>query len=296
MTESTGFIGLGIMGKPMALNLIKAGHKLAVYNRTVAKAAPLEAEGARVAASPADAVRDANIVVMIVSDSAAVEEIVTGKGGILESLRPGTLVIDSSTISPTVSRKMACLVAGKGASWLDAPVTGSKQGAKEGKLTFMIGGDRKDFNRAMPVLGVLGKKHVYCGQHGLGLSAKLALNAIQAAMVEAFSEGFVLATKSGVQPETLWEIIQASMARAVLTDIKGPLIFKGNFAPNFPLRLMHKDLELATEAAYAQSVPMPGLAAIKEVYMAARAQGKGDQDYAAVITLLEELAGVQVRS
>jgi len=296
MPESIGFIGLGIMGQPMALNLIKAGHKLAVYNRTTAKAAALQAAGARAASSPADAARDANVVMMIVSDSAAVEEVVAGKGGILESLRAGTLVIDSSTISPAVSRKMACLVAGKGASWLDAPVTGSKHGAEKGELTFMMGGDRAAFDRALPILQVLGKKHIYCGSHGLGLSAKLAQNTIQATMIEVFCEGFVLATKAGVRPETMLEIIQSSLARAALTDFKAPFIFKGDFTPYFPLKLMHKDLELAAEAGYAQGVPMPALAAVKEVYMAAKAQGKGDLDYAAIITFLEELAGVKVRT
>jgi 3-hydroxyisobutyrate dehydrogenase-like beta-hydroxyacid dehydrogenase len=296
MPESIGFIGLGIMGQPMALNLIKAGHKLSVYNRTAAKAAALQAAGAHVASSSAEAARDANVVMMIVSDSAAVEEVVTGKGGILESLRAGTLVIDSSTISPTVSRKMACLVAGKGASWLDAPVTGSKHGAEKGELTFMIGGDRAAFDRALPILQVLGKKHIYCGAQGLGLSAKLAQNTIQATMLEVFCEGFVLAAKAGVRPETMLEIIQSSLARAALTDFKAPFIFKGDFTPYFPLKLMHKDLELAAEAGYAQGVPMPALAAVKEVYMAAKAQGKGDLDYAAIVTFLEELAGVKVRT
>ena len=296
MVESIGFIGLGIMGQPMALNLAKAGHKLAVYNRTPGKAGALEAAGARVAASPADAVRDASIVAIIVSDSAAVEAVVTGKDGILETLRHGAIVIDSSTISPTVSRKMACMAAGKGASWLDAAVTGSKHGAEKGELTFMIGGDRATFDRAMPILQLLGKKHIYCGLHGLGLSAKLAQNTIQATMVEVFCEGFVLAAKAGVRPETMLEIIQSSMARAGITDFKAPFIFKGDFTPYFPLKLMHKDLELAAEAGYAQGVPMPVLAAVKEVYMAAKAQGKGDLDYAAIVTFLEELAGVKVRT
>ena len=296
MPETIGFIGLGIMGQPMALNLAKAGHKLAVYNRTPGKTAALEAVGARVAISPADAVRDASVVMMIVSDSTAVENVVTGKDGILETLRSGTIIIDSSTISPAVSRKMACMAAGKGASWLDAPVTGSKHGAEKGELTYMIGGDRETFDRAMPILQLLGKKHIYCGPHGLGLSAKLAQNTIQATMVEVFCEGFVLATKAGVRPETMMEIVQSSMARSGITDFKAPFIFKGDFTPYFPLKLMHKDLELAAEAGYAQSVPMPVLGVVKEIYMAAKAQGKGDQDYAAIVTFLEELAGVKVRT
>jgi 3-hydroxyisobutyrate dehydrogenase/2-hydroxy-3-oxopropionate reductase len=296
MPQSVGFIGLGIMGQPMALNLLQAGFKLRVYNRTAGKAAPLEQAGAAVAISPAEVARDADFVVIIVSDSAAVEEVTLGKGGLLETVRAGAIVIDSSTISPAVSRKMACQAAGKGASWLDAAVTGSKHGAEKGELTFMVGGDRETFERALPVLKVLGKKHIYCGQHGLGLAAKLAQNTIQATMVEVFCEGFVLATKAGVPPQTMLEIIQSSMARANLTDFKAPFIFQGDFTPYFPLKLMHKDLELAMEAAYAQNVPMPTLASVKEVYSAAKAQGKGDLDYAAVITFLEELAGVKVRT
>jgi 3-hydroxyisobutyrate dehydrogenase/2-hydroxy-3-oxopropionate reductase len=296
MAQKIGFIGLGIMGQPMALRLAQAGHLLAVYNRTPGKSAALEAAGARVASSPADAARDADVVMIIVSDSAAVEGVVTAPGGILETLRSGAVVIDSSTISPAVSRKMACLAADKGASWLDAAVTGSKHGAEKGELTFMVGGDREVFDRATPILQMLGKKLIYCGLHGLGLSAKLAQNLIQGTMLESFCEGFVLATKAGVRPETMMEIIQSSMARAGLTDFKAPFIFKGDFAPYFPLKLMHKDLELAAEAGYAHGVPLPVLAAAKEVYMAAKAQGKGDQDYAAIVTFLEELAGVKVRT
>jgi len=224
------------------------------------------------------------------------EEVVTGKGGMLETIRPGAIVIDSSTISPVASRKFACKVAGRGASWLDAPVTGSKHLAEKGELTYMVGGDREAFDRAMPVLQVLGKKHIYCGAHGLGLAAKLAQNVIQSTMVEIFCEGFVLAAKAGLKPETMMEVIQGSMARASLTDFKAPFIFRGDFTPYFPLKLMHKDLMLALESAYAQNVPMPAAAAVKEVYGAAKAQGKGELDYAAVVTVLEELAKVQVRA
>jgi len=296
MPQKIAFLGLGIMGQPMARNLIKAGYDVTVYNRTPDKTKPLAEAGASVAASPADAARDAEIIWSIVSDTAAMEEVVLGSAGILSSIREGAVFIDSSTISPTVSRKFACHLAGKGAKMLDAPVTGSKHGAEKGELTFMIGGDRDVYERMLPVLDVQGKKHIYCGAHGSGLSAKLAQNAIQATMVEVFCEGFVLATKAGVLPETMLEIIQSSMARASLTDFKAPFIFRGDFTPYFPLKLMHKDLELAMEAAYAQNVPMPTTAAVKETYGAAKAQGKGNLDYASVVTFLEELAGVKVRA
>jgi 3-hydroxyisobutyrate dehydrogenase-like beta-hydroxyacid dehydrogenase len=296
MAESVGFIGLGIMGEPMAMNLVKAGYQVSVFNRTHDKARALERAGARVASSPADAARGADYVMTIVSDSAASEEVIMGKDGVLQTVRPGAIVIDSATISPVVSRRLACATAGKKASFLDAPVTGSKHGAEKGELTFMIGGDRETFERALPLLKVLGKKHIYCGAHGAGLSAKLAQNAIQSTMVEIFCEGFVLAAKSGVKPEVMFEIVQNSLARAALTDFKAPFIFKGDFTPYFPLKWMHKDVTLAMEAAYSQGVPMPVTAAVKEVYASARAQGKGDLDYAAVVTFLEELAGVKVRA
>ncbi|HEX5481240.1 MAG TPA: NAD(P)-dependent oxidoreductase [Terriglobia bacterium] len=296
MPQTIGFIGLGIMGQPMALNLVKAGHRVTVFNRTKSKCEALEKAGARAASTPAEAAREAEIVMTIVSDTAAMEEVTLGENGIFETLHPGAVLIDSSTISPAVSRKLACHTAGKGAQMLDAPVTGSKHGAEKGELTFMIGGERQALDRVMPVLQVLGKKHIYCGLHGSGLAAKVAQNAIQATMVEIFCEGFVLAAKAGVKPETMFEIIQSSMAQAKLTDFKAPFIFKGDFTPYFPLKWMHKDLELAMESAYAQDVSMPAAAAVKEVYGAAKAKGKGDLDYAAVITFLEEIAGVQVRA
>ena len=296
MAQTIGFIGIGIMGQPMALNLAKAGYKLAVYNRTQSKTEPLERAGARVVSSPAEAARDADVIFTIVSDNAAVEQVVSGKDGVLETIRPGAVLIDSSTISPVVSRKLACHVAGKGARMLDAPVTGSKHGAEKGELTFMIGGEREALDRMMEVLKVLGKKHIYCGENGKGLAAKLSMNAILATTIAIFSEGFVAATKAGVNPQVLLEIMQASLARSAIVDFKAPFVFRGDFVPYFPLQLMHKDLELAMEAAYAQNFPMPVTAAVKEVYGAARAQGKGDLDYAGVITFFEEMAGVKVRT
>jgi len=296
MPQSIGFIGLGIMGQPMALNLIRNGFEVSAWNRTRSKADAVEKAGGRIASTPAEAVREADVVMMIVSDSAAVQEVVAGKGGILEALRPGMIVVDCSTISPEVSRRLTAQAASRGASWLDAPVTGSKHGAEKGDLTFMIGGDQEALERVMPVLKALGKKHIYCGAQSLGLSAKLVQNAIQSTMVEIFSEGFVMAVKAGVKPQTMMEIIQSSLARSALIDFKSPFVFKGDFTPYFPLKLMHKDLGLAMEAAYALNVPMPIAAAVKEVYGAVKAKGKGDLDYAAVITLFEELAGANVRA
>jgi len=296
MRQSIGFIGLGIMGQPMALNLVKAGFEVTVFNRTRSKAEPLERAGARVASTPGEAARDAEVIISIVSDTAAMEAVVGGQNGVLQTIRAGAVLIDSSTISPEVSRKFASQLASRGAKMLDAPVTGSKHGAEKGELTFMIGGAREVMEQVLPVLKVLGKKHIYCGSHGLGLAAKLAMNSILATTLEVFAEGFVLGAKAGVSPETLLEIMQSSLARASIVDFKAPFVFRGDFTPYFPLKLMHKDLELAMETAYAHGVVMPTTAAVKETYGAAKAQGKGDLDYAAVITFLEELAGAQVRA
>jgi 3-hydroxyisobutyrate dehydrogenase-like beta-hydroxyacid dehydrogenase len=295
MAQEIGFIGLGIMGAPMALNLVRAGFSVTAYNRTRSKGEALERAGARMAGTPAEAARDAEVIVAIVSDTAAMEEVVLGRGGVVETIHSGAILIDSSTISPAASRKLAAHLSTKGAAMLDAPVTGSKHGAEKGELTFMIGGERETLERAMPILKVLGKRHIYCGSQGLGLSAKLAMNAVLATMVEIFAEGFVMAKKAGVPPATLLEIMQSSLARSGIIDFKAPFVFKGDFTPYFPLKLMHKDLELAMEAAYAQGTPMPATAVVKEVYGAARAQGQGDQDYVAVIRFLEGLAGVEVR-
>jgi 3-hydroxyisobutyrate dehydrogenase-like beta-hydroxyacid dehydrogenase len=296
MSQSIAFIGMGLMGQPMSLNLVNAGFTVTVFNRDRSKAEPLERAGAKVALNPGDAARNADVVYLIVSDSAAVEAVVAGKDGFLETLRPGAVVIDSSTISPVVSQRLAAKVSAKGGRWLDAPVTGSKHLAAKGELTFMIGGDRDVLDAMMPVLNALGKKFIHCGPQGAGLAAKLAQNAIQATMVEIFAEAFVMATKAGVRPEALLEVIQSSLARSGLIDFKAPFVFKGDFSPYFSLKLMHKDLNLAIENAYALNVPMPATATVKETYGLAKAQGKGDLDYAAVITLFEEVSGVTVRA
>ena len=295
MPTEVGFIGLGIMGRPMALNLVKAGYKLTVYNRTASKAEPLKAAGATVASTPAEAVKNAEFIVSIVSDTAAMEEVVTGKGGALEKLRSGAVWIDSSTISPVVSVKLSRLMEARGAKLLDAPVTGSKHGAEKGELLFMIGGEEDPLKKAGPLIDVMGKKYIHLGGNGNGLSCKVSMNAILATQLLIFCESVLVAKKAGVDPQQFLEVMQSSFARSHLVDFKAPFIFKGDFTPYFPLGLMHKDLNLALENAYANNAPMPTAAAVKEVFGAGRAQGKGELDIGAVITVLEDLTGEKVR-
>ncbi len=295
MATEVGFIGLGIMRTPMALNLIKAGYSVTAYNRTASKAEPVKQAGGKIVATPAEAVAKAEFVVSVVSDSAAMEEVVCGKGGGLETLRSGAVWIDSSTISPVVSVKLAGLMKEKGAGLLDAPMTGSKHGAEQGELLFMLGGEQETLDKAMPVLEVMGKKFIHLGGNGKGLSCKVAMNAILATQLQIFCEGILAATKAGVDPQQFLDVMQGSFARSHIVDFKAPFIFKGDFTPYFPLSLMHKDLSLALENAYANNVPMPTAAVVKELYGAAKAQGKGDLDYAAVITMLEDITGEKVR-
>lgn len=296
MANKVGFIGLGIMGQPMALNLIKAGYKLTVYNRTTSKTESLKKAGATVALTPAEAVKKADFVVSIVSDTAAMEEVVAGKGGAMESLQSGTVWIDSSTISPTFSVKLSRLMEARGTELLDAPVTGSKHGAEKGELLFMIGGKNETLMKAKPLIDVLGKKYIHLGSNGKGLSCKVSMNAILATQLLIFCEAVLVAKKSGVDPQLFLDVMQSSFARSHLVDFKAPFIFKGDFTPHFPLGLMHKDLSLALENAYANNTPMPTAAAVKEVFGAGKAQGKGDLDIGAVITVLEDLTGEKVRA
>lgn len=277
-------LGLGLMGRPMAANLAKAGFALTIWNRTRARADELAATHAavRVAATPAEAATQSDVVLTIVSDPPALEDVLWSANGVLTGLQRGALLIDSSTVSPALARKAAAAAKAKGAAFLDAPVTGGTWGAEKGELVFMIGGAAADYERALPVLQALGKRFFHLGGHGAGQTVKLAMNSILALQVQAFAEAAALVRGSGIAGEKLFEVLQSSMARNPVLDVKGPLILKDEFAPSFPLRLMHKDLGLALELASQTGVPLPATAAARETYNAVRGAAKEDLDYAAV--------------
>ncbi len=277
-------LGLGLMGRPMAANLAKAGFPLTVWNRTQARANEVAAAhaGVRVAATPADAAAQSDVVLTIVSDPPALEEVLWSANGVLAGLQRGALLIDSSTVSPALARKAAAAAKAKGAAFLDAPVTGGTWGAEKGELVFMIGGEAADYERALPVLQAMGKRFFHLGGHGAGQTVKLAMNSILALQVQAFAEAAALVRGSGIAGEKLFEVLQSSMARNPVLDVKGPLILKDEFAPSFPLRLMHKDLGLALELANQTGVPLPATAAARETYNAVRGAAQKDLDYAAV--------------
>lgn len=285
------FFGLGIMGRSMAANLVKAGHEVAVWNRTPGK----DVEGARSAASPADAAQGAEVVWLCVSDTKAVESVLFGADGAETVLTPGMIIADSSTISPSATERFAERVKARGVDYVDAPMTGSKIAAASGSLIFMVGGDEAVLARLEPLFQAMGKQVFHMGKTGKGQATKLVMNLQIALIYEGFAEALTLATKLGVDIEKLVPLVQASMVRSGVVEYKAPFIMKRDFSPNFPLRLMLKDIHLALEAAREARVRLPGLEAVEEVYDLAAEEGHSDLDYAATLTLLEKWAGVEVK-
>ncbi len=285
------FLGLGIMGRAMAANLAKAGHEVAVWNRSAGK----HVEGARMAVSPADAARGAEVVWMCVSDTAAVERVLFSGDGVEGVLEPGMIVADSSTISPSATRKFAERVRARGADYVDAPMTGSKIAAESGQLIFIVGGETATLERIQPLFDAMGKKVIHMGPTGHGQSAKLGGNLMISLMYEGFAEALTLISKLGVARERFMELVNASMIRSGVTDYKAPFVLRRDFSANFPLRLMHKDIHLMLEAAREARVKLPGLETVEEVYEVATEEGSADLDYAATLMLLERWAGVEVQ-
>ncbi len=285
------FLGLGIMGQAMATNLVKAGHEVTMWNRTPGKIV----EGAGVAPTPAAAAQGAEVVWLCLSDTNAVEDVVFGKDGAEGSLAEGMVIADSSTIAPAATVKFAERVRAKGAAWVDAPMTGSKIGARDGTLVFIVGGDDAPVERLKPLFAAMGKKIFRMGETGKGQATKLVMNLQIAMIFEGFAEALTLATKLGVDTQQLLALIDATMVRSGVVDYKAPFILQRDFTPNFPLRLMHKDIRLALEAAKEARVKLPGLETVEEIYEMATEDGNRDLDYAATLTLLEKWAGVQVK-
>jgi 3-hydroxyisobutyrate dehydrogenase-like beta-hydroxyacid dehydrogenase len=291
MAMRVAFLGLGIMGRPMAANLVQAGHQVAVWNRTPGNLVV----GARVASSPADASRQAEATWLCVSDTAAVEQVLFGTEGVETAVSSGAVVVDSSTISPSATVNFARRLAARGVDYVDAPITGSKIGAEAGQLIFMAGGGEPILSRLQPLFSAMGKAVFRMGDVGKGQSAKLALNLMIALTYEGFAEGLTLAAKLGVESGKLVELINATMVRSGVVEYKAPFVLRHDFAPNFPLRLMHKDIHLMLEAARELRVKLPALETVDEIYEIATEEGQADLDYAATLALLEKWAGVEVK-
>ena len=280
------------MGGPMAANLVKAGHEVTVWNRT-----PKNIDGATTAATPAEAVKGKEAVWICVSDTKAVQSVLFGAQGAVHGLDSGTVVVDSSTISPSASLLCMEALQEKGCDFLDAPVTGSKVAAEAGTLIFMIGGNPNNIEKVEPLLRAMAKKVIHMGDNGKGLSAKLAQNMNIAFMYQGLCESLTLARKLGVPAEKMFELIESSMIRSGVAEYKKPFILNQDYTPNFPLKLMHKDIHLMLDAGRENDVKLPGLTKIDEIYEEAAARpGFNDLDYAVTITLLEEMAGIKPKA
>jgi 3-hydroxyisobutyrate dehydrogenase-like beta-hydroxyacid dehydrogenase len=291
-----GFLGLGIMGLPMARNLIRAGHTVALWSHDTAKARNLCSEHSNTIFSetPRGVAERAECVFACVGTTEMSEAVLTGPEGVIEGARPGTIVADASTVAPEASRSLGRRLAERGIHFLDAPCTGSKPGAENATLTFMVGGDHAVFERVRPYFEAMGKQFYYCGGPGMGLEAKLTQNLILANMMLAFDEGMVLATKAGVDAGLMVEILSNSAAKSGLLSFKAPYILKRDFTTNFSTKWMAKDVGLALDSARQRNIPLPLTGVTQQMFQAAIAAGYGDEDMCSTIKVLEDWAGVKV--
>ena len=291
-----GFLGLGIMGLPMARNLMRAGHDVAVWSHTGSKATALAAAEKGIAcATPREVGAHADCIFLCVGDTDMSEEVILGQDGIASGAKPGTVIVDCSTVSPGESRKVSAKLLGRGLHFIDAPCTGSRPGAEGGTLTFMIGGDPSVYERVKPFFEPMGKNFYYCGGPGMGLHAKLSQNLILANTLQAFNEGLVLSTKAGIDPELMLTILENSAAKSGLVSYKAPFVFRRDFSTNFSVRWMHKDIGLMLDSANELNVPLPLTAATQQQFRAAIASGHAEEDICATIKVLEGLVGVEVK-
>ena len=292
--ETIGFIGLGVMGKPMAKNLIKAGHQLVVHSRTRASVDEVVAAGAAAAVSPADVARRTTMVITMLPDTADVELVLTGPDGVLPALQPRAIVADMSSISPVATKRLAALVADRGGSMLDAPVSGGEIGAINASLSIMVGGDEAAFARARPVFEAMGtaERIVHIGASGAGQVCKICNQVAIGGALAGVSEAFALAKKAGVDAARVRQALLGGFAASRVLEVHGERMLNANYKPGFRTKLYQKDLRLANEAASANGVAMPGTALVAQLVNALVASGGGDLDYAAMATVLFDLAGV----
>ena len=289
--ERIGFIGLGIMGKPMARNLIKEGYSLVVHNRSRGPVEELASEGATPASSPKEVAEHSDLVITMLPDSPDVDQVVTGPGGVVEGVRPGMLFVDMSTIAPATTREIYKILKDKGVESLDAPVSGGEVGAKEGILSIMVGGTEGAFKRALPVFQVVGQNVVHIGGPGAGQITKACNQIVVALTIQAVGEAMTLAKKAGVDPAKVREALLGGFAQSRILDVHGKRVLDRNFQPGFKLKLHRKDLGIALQTARELSLPLFTTAQVAQSMDALLAMDKGELDHSALILLLEQLAG-----
>jgi 2-hydroxy-3-oxopropionate reductase len=292
--KKIGFIGLGIMGRPMAKNLLKAGYELVVYDIDKAAADEVAALGAALACDSAGVAEAAEIIVTMLPNSPHVTQAVCGKNGIIEKIRPGSVVIDMSSIAPAVSREIAGKLRAKGAEMLDAPVSGGEPKAVDGTLAIMVGGDEKIFEETKDILLVMGSSATYVGEIGSGNVTKLANQMIVALNIAALGEALVLAAKSGVNPENVFNAIKGGLAGSAAMNAKAPMMLERNFKPGFRIELHIKDLINAMDTAHENGSPAPLSAAALEILQSLKTNGSGAEDHSAILKYYERLADIQI--
>jgi 3-hydroxyisobutyrate dehydrogenase/2-hydroxy-3-oxopropionate reductase len=281
----------------MARNLLRAGHEVAVWSHTAEKARKLASEEkGKFCASPKEVGQNADCIFLCVGSTEMSRQVILGENGLIEGARPGTVVVDASTIGPKESREIGRALSAKRIDFLDAPCTGSTPGAEGGTLTFMVGGDQAVFEKVKSYFEPMGKRLYYCGGPGLGLQAKLSQNLILSNLLIAFNEGMVLATKGGIDPKLMLDILDNSAAKSGLISYKAPFVFRRDFQPNFSVKWMHKDIGLMLESGKELSVPLLLTSLTNQIFQAAISEGHADEDICSTIRVLEELAGVEVKA
>jgi len=290
-----GFIGLGIMGKPMSKNLLKAGYKLVVYDIVQEAVKEVVAAGAEAGASPKDVASKTDIVITMLPNSPHVKTVILGKDGVIEGVQKGKIVVDMSSIAPAVSQEVGKALAEKGVEFLDAPVSGGEPKAIDGTLAIMVGGKEEVFNKVKDILLKMGSSAVLCGDIGAGNVTKLANQVIVALNIAAMSEAYVLATKAGVDPAKVFDAIKGGLAGSTVLNAKSPMVLEGNYKPGFRIELHIKDLQNALDTAHDIGVPVPLTSVVMEIFQALKVEGKAKEDHCGIIQFYEKLAGVKVR-
>ena len=293
--KKIGFIGLGIMGKPMSKNLLKAGYPLVVYDIVAETVDEVVKAGAEKGTSPKDVAAKADAIITMLPNSPHVKEVVLGKNGIIETMRPGSILIDMSSIAPLVSREVAAALAAKKIRMLDAPVSGGEPKAIDATLSIMVGGNRVDFDEYLPILKTMGASVVLCGEIGAGNVTKLANQIVVAANIAAVSEALVLATKAGVNPDLVFQAIRGGLAGSTVMDAKSPMMLDRNFKPGFRINLHIKDLNNVLDTAKGISAPTPLTEEAMKMMLSLRDDGMGDNDHSALVRYYEKIAGIEVR-
>jgi 2-hydroxy-3-oxopropionate reductase len=296
MKKTVGFIGLGIMGKPMAKNILKAGFSLVVFSRSKGPVEELVKAGALSADSPKGVAERSEVVITMLPDSAEVKEVILGRNGVIQGVKGDSVVVDMSSINPLVTIEISGELKEKGVKMLDAPVSGGETGAIQGTLAIMVGGEDEVFEDCFEIFKSLGRNIVHVGGIGAGEFVKLVNQIIVALNIAAVGEAFSLGVKAGIHPQVIYQAIRGGLAGSQVLETKTPMIFEGNFKPGFKIKLHLKDLNNALSTARELGVPLPLSSFVQQIFVSLAAEGKGEEDHSALATFFEKMAGVEIRS